>query len=61
LTTKEFVLATNLLEINDIYLKNIMAKAPKKPVAMKSKRSGKKKAIQIKKNNEVLQRLKNKA
>ena len=41
--------------------KNIMANAPKKPVAMRSKRSGKKKAIQIKKNNEVLQRLKNKA
>lgn len=35
-----------------------MAKAKKKPVAMRSKRSGKKKAIQIKKNNEILQRLK---
>jgi hypothetical protein len=35
-----------------------MARAAKKPVAMKSKRSGKKKAIQIKKNNEVIQRLK---
>ena len=49
----------NLLVKGDIYLKNIMAKAPKKPVAMRSKRSGKKKAIQIKKNNEILQKLKN--
>ena len=35
-----------------------MARAKKKPVAMRSKRSGKKEAIQIKKNNEVLQKLK---
>jgi hypothetical protein len=48
----------NLLEINDIYYKKVMARAKKKPVAMRSKRSGKKKAIQIKKNNEVLQKLK---
>jgi hypothetical protein len=38
-----------------------MARAKKKPVSMKSKSSGKKKALQIKKNNEVLQKLKNKA
>ena len=36
-----------------------MAKAPKKPVAMKSKKSGKKTASLIKKNNEVLSKLKN--
>jgi len=54
----EFVLAMNLLVVGDIYNKKIMAKAKKKPIAMRSKRSGKKKMAQIKKNNEVLQKLK---
>lgn len=35
-----------------------MAKAKKKPVAMRSRKSGKKKSIQIKKNNEILSKLK---
>ena len=35
-----------------------MAQAKKKPVAMRSKKSGKKKSAQIKKNNVILSRLK---
>jgi hypothetical protein len=35
-----------------------MARATKKPIPMKSKRSGKKKMILIKKNHEILKRLK---
>lgn len=35
-----------------------MAQAKKKPVPMKSKRSGKKKMILIKKNHKILKRLK---
>jgi hypothetical protein len=36
-----------------------MARAKKKPAAMKSKKSGKKWAKLIKKNNEILNKLKN--
>jgi hypothetical protein len=36
-----------------------MAKGKKKPVAMKSKKSGKKRGIIIKQNNEILKKLKN--